>query len=331
MKTLITRISRLLLSLTFIFSGFIKANDPVGMSYKITDYFVAFSIPAPQWLTISTSIVMAIIEFTLGICLFSDKKIIQKLTVALMSIFTLFTVYIYFANPVSDCGCFGEVITLTNGQTLLKNIILLGAAIALLKWNKKLSIHIPNKKTFTVSAICSILILAYSLFCLMTLPCIDTTPYKKGTSLTEKIPIPEKPEIQAAKFQVHGFIIEDETEEDITRDILSLEKETYVVIAPTLSEVCLSKLGSLNELYDSATKEGKLMFVLTASSQKETEIWRDETAAEFPIFFSEERVLETVIRSNPGLVILEKGIIKDKFGNMSFEPNIKKIINKNLN
>ena len=93
----------------------------------------------------------------------------------------------------------------------------------------------------------------------------------------------------------------------------------------------MNKVGILNELYDSTKKEGKMMFVLTASSQKETEIWRDETAAEYPIYFSEERVLETVIRSNPGLVILEKGIIKDKFGNMTFEPNIQKIINKKTN
>ena len=131
-------IGRLLMAITFIFSGFVKGIDPLGTQYKITDYLEALHIDwmFPSWSTLLMSIVLAMCEFAIGIFLLLAirRKLVSKIALLVMSVMTLITLWIVIADPVKDCGCFGDAIVLTNMETFVKNLILL--AIAILLWKK---------------------------------------------------------------------------------------------------------------------------------------------------------------------------------------------------
>ena len=127
-------IGRLLMAATFIFSGYVKAIDPLGTQYKLADYLQAMGIGSllPEWTLLVGAVLLAALEFSLGIfLLFAIRRhLVSRIVLALMSIMTLLTLWIVIANPVKDCGCFGDAIKLTNGETLAKNIVLLVCARA---------------------------------------------------------------------------------------------------------------------------------------------------------------------------------------------------------
>ena len=132
LRVIIVNVCRLILAITFIISGYVKAIDPLGTQYKITDYLAAIDLAGmvPQWTTLLLAVVLAAIEFALGVfMLFAIKRqTTTRLTLAFMAVMTLITVWIYIADPVKDCGCFGDAFILTNGETLLKNILLVACA-----------------------------------------------------------------------------------------------------------------------------------------------------------------------------------------------------------
>ena len=143
-KQIITKtavnIGRLLVAVTFIFSGFVKGMDPLGTQYKITDYLEALHIDwmFPDWSTLVMSVLLATAEFAIGIFLLFAirRRLTSKITLAVMIVMTLITLWIVIADPVKDCGCFGDAVVLTNMETFIKNIILL--IFAILLWKKPL-------------------------------------------------------------------------------------------------------------------------------------------------------------------------------------------------
>ena len=133
LRIIIVNICRLLLALTFILSGYVKAVDPLGTQYKLNDYLMALSLSdyVPDAVTLGGAIALAGFEFSLGIFLFFAvrRRIVPLLILLLMAFMTALTVWIYAADPVKDCGCFGDAIKLTNGETLVKNVVLLVCAV----------------------------------------------------------------------------------------------------------------------------------------------------------------------------------------------------------
>ncbi len=138
LKTLLVNLSRALLALTFIFSGFVKAIDPLGSQYKIAEYLEAVQLSAyvPDWAQLMVSIVLSTIEFTLGVMLLLAirRRLASKISLLFMAVMTAVTLWLTVSNPIQDCGCFGDAIHLTNTQTFIKNIVLLVAAIILTRW-----------------------------------------------------------------------------------------------------------------------------------------------------------------------------------------------------
>ena len=124
-----------MVSPTLILSGYVKAIDPLGTQYKIQDYLSALSLDGifPDWTTLGTSVLLSAIEFSLGIFLLFaiHRRLVTKLVLALMVVMTVISAWLWIANPISDCGCFGDAIVLTNGQTFAKNVVLLAASAVL--------------------------------------------------------------------------------------------------------------------------------------------------------------------------------------------------------
>ncbi len=120
-------LSRLLVGVVFIFSGFVKAVDPLGSAYKFADYFTAFKLGFLEFLALPMGIFLSAFELILGLTLVLGYRRKTTFTVLLwfMSFFTLLTFILALFNPVSDCGCFGDALILTNWQTFFKNVVLM--------------------------------------------------------------------------------------------------------------------------------------------------------------------------------------------------------------
>ena len=131
-------IARLILAIVLILSGFVKAVDPLGTQYKIHDYLQAVELAqyVPDFATLGAAVLLSALEFGLGTCLLFAirRRLVTLLTLILMLVMTPITLWLAIANPISDCGCFGDAIVLTNWQTLWKNVALLILAIIVRCW-----------------------------------------------------------------------------------------------------------------------------------------------------------------------------------------------------
>ena len=157
MRKVIVNIARTLLAVTFILSGFVKAVDPLGTQYKINDYLAAWGLRdiVPDIMTLGASVLLCVTEFLIGICLLFaiHRRLVSKLTLVLMTVMTLITLWLAITNPISDCGCFGDAIVLTNWQTFWKNVILLAATVVIWKWPTDMVRMISISNQWIVSTI----------------------------------------------------------------------------------------------------------------------------------------------------------------------------------
>ena len=358
----IVNVCRFLIAITFIFSGFVKANDPLGMVYKIEDYLTAFSIEGiPGMLVLAFAIMLAMAEFVIGVYLLFgiSRGPIARLALTFMSVMTLFTVYIYIYNPVSDCGCFGDAVVLTNGETLVKNLILLAASFVILRWNRLQFRILSDNTEWLVSLFAVVYILGFSIYCELKLPVFDYRPYHVGADLREgkamgaddMIPVydvkivyerdgelmeldvdADDPDStwtyvetkrtlvkEGGKSDMSDFYIIDQEEDvDITEMVLDDEDYAFLLVAPLLEEADQSRLDLINEAYDYSLAYGYGFYCITASDSVAQEYWREHTGAEYDIYRGDERALKTVVRSNPGLVLLKDGKIVHKWSSWDF-------------
>lgn len=354
-------VSRAVIALTFIFSGFTKAVDPIGTQYKIHDYLQAWGLEAwnADWLTMVASLMLSTAEFFIGMMFFFAirRRLMSKLALLLVTAMTLLTLWIYVADPISDCGCFGDALKLTNGETLAKNIVLLAAAATVARWPLEMMRLLSRNTQWIVINYTMLFILAVSGYSLYYLPQFDFRPYHVGADIRRGMEIPEgaeQPEfettfilekdgkrkeftldeypdstwtfidsrtIQTKKGfvpEIHDFSITTTEEngdggEDLTEEIVGDKGYTLLLISPHLEQADDIRFDELNRLYDYATEHGYRYICLTASSGKAISRWRDRTGAEYQFANTDETTLKTIIRSNPGLVLMHDGRIEGKW------------------
>ena len=354
-KTIIVNICRLVLAAVFIFSGYVKAIDPLGTQYKLHDYAEAagLSALAPDWLTLSGSITLSAVEFCLGIFLLFaiQRRLTTRLTLIFIAVMTLVTLWLYIANPIEDCGCFGDALKLTNGQTLLKNLLLLACAVVVAWWPLKMVRFISESNQWIVINYTIIFIIGSSLWSLYTLPPFDFRPYHLGANISEGMEIPEgapQPKFettfimekdgQRQEFTLDDYpdstwtFIDSKTvqtekgyvppihdfsivlhEEDITEQILEDPGYTFLLCSPHLENADDSNFGDIDQIYEYAEEHDYPFYCLTASTDEAINRWIELTGAEYPFCTTDETTLKTVIRSNPGLVLLKAGTIIGKW------------------
>ena len=315
MKKVVVNICRLVLALTFIFSGFVKAVDPLGTQYKIHDYLMAWGIGkmVPDFSTLATSVLLAATEFFLGICLLFAirRRIVSKLVLLVMLVMTPLTLWLAIADPISDCGCFGDALVLTNWQTFWKNVMLLGAAVVVWKWPLEMARLISRTNQWIVMNYSLVFILLFiagkSLY---TLPQFDFRPYHIGADIREGwMKMMEGEDSPYTDL----FIEQVEDGEDLTEQILTDKGYTFLLIAPHLEQADDSRLDEINQMYEYSLDNGYPFYCLTASGEKAIEKWRDLTGAEYPFCHTDDITLKTIIRSNPGLVLLKDGKVIRKW------------------
>lgn len=348
---------RIIVALTFIFSGFVKAIDPIGLQYKLQDYLGAIGISGflPDWMLLIMAVLLAAVEFCMGIFLLFaiQRRLISKLIVVFMSIMTLITVWLVVANPVKDCGCFGDALHLTNTETLVKNIILLGCSIVIMQRPLAMFRFISESNQWIVINYTIVFIFVCSGLSLYYLPLFDFRPYRIGTNIPRGMEIPKDAEqplfettfimekggqrkeftlndypdstwkfIDSKTVQVkegyippiHDFSIADrKTGKDLTDSVLRHKGYTFLLIAPYLERADDSNFGDIDQLYEYAQTYNIPFYCLTASTAKAIQRWRDITGAEYPFCITDETTLKTIVRSNPGLLLLKDGTIINKW------------------
>ena len=348
---------RFLLGALFIFSGFVKAVDPLGFFYKIQDYLTAFGMISwfPSYAPLLVGIVLSAIEFSVGVFLFLGirRKVASALALLLMAVMTPLTLYLALANPVSDCGCFGDAWILTNWQTFGKNVVLLVAAVSVFKWQDLLVRFITPKMEWMISMYTFLFVFALSFYCLENLPILDFRPYRIGANIKEGMEIPEgaKPSVFESRFilekggkrqeftldnypdstwtfveshtilkekgyepPIHDFsMMSLDTWEDITDSVLSDKGYTFLLVAHRIEGADDSNIDLINEIYDYSVEHGYGFYALTSSPEDEIELWRDKTGAEYPFCQTDDITLKTIIRSNPGLLLVKDGTILNKW------------------
>ena len=365
---MIVNLCRIIVAVTFIFSGFVKAIDPIGTQYKLQDYLGAIGMAGilPNWTLLAVAVFLAAIEFCIGIFLLFaiQRRLISKLTVAFMAFMTMITVWIVVADPVKDCGCFGDALHLTNTETLIKNIVLLVCSLAIMYRPLAMFRFVSKSNQWIVTNYTIAFILVSSGLSLYFLPIFDFRPYYIGVNIPRGMEIPKGAKLpqfkttfimekngQRKEFTldnypdaswkfidsktvqtsegyippIHDFSITDnKTGLDLTNSVLSHKGYTFLLIAPHLETADDSNFGDIDRLYEYAQSYDIPFYCLTASTTKAIKRWVDLTGAEYSFCITDEAVLKTIIRSNPGLLLLKDGTIINKWSHNNL-PNEAKL------
>ena len=350
-------VCRFVLGAVLVFSGFVKAVDPMGSFYKIQDYLTAFGIISlfPEQLPLFVGMALAALEFCVGICLFFGirKTAASALALLLMLFMTPLTLYLAIANPVSDCGCFGDALVLTNWQTFGKNVVLLLAAVVVFAGHRKIVGFMSDKMDWALSLYSFLFILAMMAYCLYYLPIMDFRPYRIGSNIREEMSVPEdaKPSVYRSVFTlekngeqreftlddypdstwtfvkaesvlvekgyepaIKDFAMQDVlTGDDITDAVLADTTYTFLLVAHRVESAEDSNIDRINQLYDYSVEHGYGFYALTSSPEAGIDEWRDRTGAEYPFCLMDDIVLKTMIRSNPGMFLIKDGTVLDKW------------------
>jgi len=355
---ILLEVVRLILGIVFTFSGFVKVIDPLGSTYKIQDYLNAFGgfFPNLLFLALPAAILLSTFELALGLCFL--LKIKTKTTSIFAFIFILcmlpLTLYIALKNPVTDCGCFGDALILSNWQTFYKNIVLLFLILMLLVFHKRIRNIFQPTMEWTSILIFLAIGVGLSIYSLRHEPIIDFRPYKVGVNIPEAMKIPagkpvdkfdtkliyqkngikqeftlenypkndstwtfveQKTSLIEKGYQppIHNFNIVDANGNDITESILH-EPKVYLLIIYDVSKASESGAVEAQKIYENAVRSNAIFYALTASTDEDVAQFVKKTGITYPFCKTDPITLKTIIRSNPGIIIIENGLITGKSG-----------------
>ena len=349
---IIAQISRIFVGILFIISGFIKANDPLGFSYKLNEYFEVFHMP---WLsTISLWLAIGICAFEIGLgiaLLLGARMILTAWSMLLMIIFfTFLTFYSWYFDVVKDCGCFGDALHLTPFQSFMKDIILFILILFIFLKRKEIKPLFGDKTSTYLSYFGFIASFSFSMYCYWHLPIIDFRPYAIGKSIPDGMKLPPNAKTDSVvmlfvyekdgkqmelsmdqlkeidstykfidrkdkviregdKPPIHDFTITSTDGTDVTADVLQM-KQVFLLVAYEINHTDKSVQGKVNDFVALCQKDGVEFIGLTASAPKEVDAFRHEHNSMFEYYFTDATTLKTMIRSNPGLMLLKNGKVE---------------------
>ena len=358
------QIGRILFGVVFVFSGFVKAIDPLGSTYKIEDYLRTFGgfFESMADYAFPLAIALSTIELLIGLSLILKVhlNITSVLALIFMLVMTPLTLYIAIKNPVTDCGCFGDALVISNWATFIKNIVLLAIIILLLVYHAKFTAFFSKKTQY----LALILIIAggvlLSVMSYRHLPMIDFLPYKVGVNIPKAMLIPDnapsdefkttfiyvkdgvqkeftlenypkgdsswvfvdqKTELvsKGYKAPIHDFTIMNGQFDDITSQVLHNPGQTYLLIMYDVNESSVEGAKKAEKIYQQSLKSGIKFYALTGSSDADVQEFKDKADVTFPFWKTDPTVLKTIIRANPGLVLLKKGTILGKWNWRDFK------------
>ena len=353
-KNVAINLLRFALAMVFLFSGFVKAIDPMGTVIKLTDYAEAFGVAIHPALLYLGTWVLILLDYIMGVALFFGfyRRFYLSLMTVFLAVMTPLTLVLALANPVSDCGCFGDAVTLTNWQTFGKNMVLLLMTIAVLSCHKRVKRLISEHMQWLVFVYAGASIVVFTQYNTRHLPSWDFRPYSIGTNIIDAMTIPE--DAPQDEYETL-FVLEKEGEqrtftfdnypdsswtfvrresrlvsqgyvppitdfyltsldgEDVTQDVLEHPGYTFLLVARNLKRTNEGMLDIINDLHDYARVGGHPFYMVTSSDAETIGRWNEHTGAAYPYLNADETLLKTMLRTNLGLIVLKDATIIGKW------------------
>lgn len=278
-KKAVVTIARILLGCVFVFSGYVKAVDPFGSTYKIEDYLTAMGLEFFAPFAFVAAVLLAAYEFLVGVCLLlgANIKTTTILALLMMAFMTPLTLWIAVADPVTDCGCFGDALVISNWATFWKNVVIV-ALLLLVWWWKEHSPKLFSQRTEWIIAIAAgFYSIGVSIYCYFNLPIIDFRPYKNGTKIEEAMRMPG-------------------SDEDVEYVAMKLDSLSTGAIT---KEKCVEALCQPQFHLDPSTVEQKVNEFLSANEKDPEE--------------SADKLFQTIMSEYETLLVYEKDGVQQEF------------------
>jgi uncharacterized membrane protein YphA (DoxX/SURF4 family) len=344
--------SRIFIGVVFIFSGFVKGVDPLGTAYRIEDYFIAYGWEWAMPLALFLSIALSTLEFVLGVALTLNLRLKQLSwpLFFLMIFFTLTTLYDALYEPVPDCGCFGDAIKLSNWETFYKNIVLIVLVLVIFRERKRFRNPLSGSVQGVIIALVILGFAGFSVYQYHHLPWLDFRDWKVGRDLVPDNPgeakiylkyrntetgeereylspnYPWDDSVWLSKWEFvdqriddsevkkgHQLAIYDLEGNDVTDFFITNPDYQFLLISYDLATADREALEEAGKLYEKIEDAGYSFIVITGSLEDEISKARKLMHADLEFFNADDIELKTMIRANPGLILLRDGIVIDKW------------------
>jgi uncharacterized membrane protein YphA (DoxX/SURF4 family) len=356
--------ARITVGLLFIFSGLIKANDPLGFSYKLEEYFEVFHTTFLNGFALSIAILLCALEMILGFALLIGVRAISVAWGLLLLIifFAFLTFYSAYFKVVQTCGCFGDAIPLTPWQSFSKDMVLLVLVLVLFFNRKKIQPLFTGKTGDRLLIAAAILSIGFGIYTYNFLPVIDFLPYKIGANILDEMKTPPgaqpdefeltyhlknkktgatkvmtntdylksniwkdnswevigEPESRLVKKgftpKIRDLAVQDAQGNDYTKELLSNPFYNIIIVAYDLNKTDGEAINRLNALALNLSQGYNTRTVLlTSNSAKDAEAFSKEHHLLSEIFYADEVPLKTMVRANPGILLLKNGMVINKW------------------
>jgi uncharacterized membrane protein YphA (DoxX/SURF4 family) len=351
---IILNLLRIIVGVLFIFSGLIKANDPLGLSYKMEEFFEVLHLTFLSPYSLAFSVIMNAFEIIAGVAVLVGyrMRIFSVLLLLLIIFFTFLTGYALFSGTIRECGCFGDCIKLTAVETFWKDVILLVMILVIFFYRKQIP---PLKGAGIAVLVSAILSFGIQWYTLKHLPFFDCLPYKVGNNIPEKMKLPpgatpdvyemvfvyekdgQKKEFTADNYPwsdstwkfvdrkdklvkkgnaepaIKDFILTDLDGVNQTEAILSETKPVYLFLVQNVQKAGSGWDVKMKAIQDKWKNQGVVIYGVTASTKEEIAAFKQQHGLEFPFVQMDGVAIKTAGRSNPSLILLDKGTIKGKW------------------
>lgn len=336
---------RIIVGAVFVVSGLAKSIDLWGTVFKFEDYFLVWGVDVPRALTLSMATALCWSEFLLGALLLTGcyRRVTVWLISAIMAVMTVLTLYLWIEDPVSDCGCFGDLFVLSNGATFAKNILIDLMLVPLWMWNRRVRGVFTPYSQWIVGLLLTAFIAVVSFLGYEVQPLVDFRRFDKGTSLLdsgddadsgaaepeyefiyendgrqERFTADALPDstwtfvdrvlVSGSENVSDGFsVIADG--EDITPDIISGDSDELLVVVPDVRRVHASDTYAINELDSWIRNRGGEMVTLLGADDRGLERWSDLSMSRSPVYTAEPTLLKEFARGNVAVACLHNGTV----------------------
>lgn len=365
MQKIALHFSRWFVGILFIFSGLIKANDPLGFGYKLQEYFDVFHLSFLNGWATGFAVVLCVLEIVLGALLLFGfwRNAVTKGLLAIIIFFTFLTFVSAAFKVVTSCGCFGDAIPLTPWQSFSKDLVLLALIVFLYLRRAEINPITSNQKTQNFLAIgVTLASLFFGIYTYNFLPIVDFLPYKVGASIPDNMKIPEgaaqdeylimyelkhkktgetktmsdkdymklevwkdenwevvgTPEKKLIKkgydVKIKDLLITDASGTDYTKEIIENPYYNLVVVAYSLDDANEKAIGETNALALNAAEQFNIRTVLlTSNSAQDADAFSSKMKLFMEVFYADAVPLKSMVRSNPGILLLKNGVVVNKW------------------
>ena len=352
-------VCRLLVGALFIFSSFTKGVDPLGTKYKMLEYLEVYGMSWLNDFALVLAMLMILAEFIVGICLIT--KVFPRLAILgatlLMLFFTTTTLFDALYDLVPDCGCFGTAIKMSNWQTFYKNLVIDAVLIPLIVNNKQLKNKMKPATQFAIGSVFAVAFLGFEVYNYRHLPVVDFMNWKVGEQLnaqpeeetriyltyrnkatgeTQEFLSPNYPwndSVWMSQWEFVeqraegganylGFTAIDEDGEDVTDMILNTEN-LLMFTSHDLTKLTEKEWAKVQEITEAAEQKGYYVVWTVPYTPDVVEQMREKHTFLSEVYYADELEIKPIVRSNPGLIWLDNGLVKDKWRSVDFKKVLK--------